>query len=257
MPISVGGREGVLQPSFGYLWLEMTYETVTWKGRCGPFELKVAPDTFRPTTVSQLVAESMEVEPGATVIDVGCGSGVLAIIAAKLGAGKVHGVDAAASTVEVGMANAEAQGVADRISFYRGSVFEPLPRDVRADLVIGDISGIPDQIAAVSGWFPAGLAGGPTGAELPIRMLDEVKRFLREGGKFLMPTGTLQDENTILEKARSVFGSLRELTERNIPLPSSLAEHPDVIEMVRKKVIDITKRGSRFLWTARVWEGTA
>lgn len=235
----------------------MTYETVTWKGRCGPFELKVAPDTFRPTTVSQLVAESMEVEPGATVIDVGCGSGVLAIIAAKLGAGKVHGVDAAESTVEVGMANAEALGVADRISFYRGSVFEPLPDDVKADLVIGDISGIPDQIAAVSGWFPAGLAGGPTGAELPIRMLDEVKRFLREGGKFLMPTGTLQDENTILEKARSVFGSLRELTERNIPLPSSLAEHPDVIEMVRKKVIDITKRGSRFLWTARVWEGTA
>lgn len=235
----------------------MTYETVTWKGRCGPFELKVAPDTFRPTTVSRLVAESMEVEDGATVIDVGCGSGVLSIVAAKLGAGLVYGVDAAASTVEVGTANARHQGVEDKVTFFRGSVFEPVPEGVQADLIIGDISGIPDEIAEVSGWFPAGLAGGPTGAELPIRMLEEVRRFLRKGGKFLIPTGSLQDESTILEKARSVFGSLRELTEKNIPLPSALAEHPAVLNMVRQKVIDISQKGSRFLWTARIWEGTA
>jgi methylase of polypeptide subunit release factors len=235
----------------------MTYESVTWKGRCGPFELNVAPDTFRPTTVSRLVAESMNVTPGSTVIDVGCGSGVLAIIAAKLGAGEVYAVDAAESTVEVGTINAESQGVAERTHFYRGSVFEPLPQGLEADLIIGDISGIPDEIAKVSGWFPVGLAGGPTGAELPIRMLDEVKRFLRKGGRFLIPTGSLQDESSILEKARSVFSSLRELTEKSIPLPSALAEHPAVIDMVRQKMIDITQRGSRFLWTARVWEGTA
>lgn len=235
----------------------MKYETVMWKGRCGPFELKVAPDTFRPTTVSRLVADSMEVTPGSTVIDVGCGSGVLAIVAAKLGAGEVHAVDAAHSTVEVGTINATDQGVGERMHFYRGSVFEPLPEGLEADLIIGDISGIPDEIAEVSGWFPVGLAGGPTGAELPIRMLDEVRRFLRKGGRFLIPTGTLQDESSILEKARSVFSSLRELTEKPIPLPSALAEHPAVIDMVRQKVIEITKRGSRFLWTARIWEGTA
>lgn len=236
---------------------DMTYETVVWKGRCGPFELKLAPDTFRPTTVSRLVAESMSVSPGSTVIDVGCGSGVLAIIAAKLGAGVVYGVDAAQSTVEVGRLNAEAQDVADRTHFYRGNVFEPLPEGLEADLIIGDISGIPDEIAKVSGWFPAGLAGGPTGAELPIRMLEEVRNFLRKGGRFLIPTGSLQDETSILEKARSVFTSLRELAEKPIPLPSALAEHPAVIDMVRRKVIEISQRGSRFLWTARIWEGTA
>ncbi|MGH8945359.1 MAG: hypothetical protein ACRDVL_04360, partial [Acidimicrobiia bacterium] len=157
----------------------------------------------------------------------------------------------------VGTMNAEGLGVADRTRFYRGSVFEPLPEGLEADLIIGDISGIPDEIAKVSGWFPVGLAGGPTGAELPIRMLDEVKRFLRKGGRFLIPTGSLQDESSILEKARSVFSSLRELTEKSIPLPSALAEHPAVIDMVRQKMIDITQRGSRFLWTARVWEGKA
>lgn len=235
----------------------MKLETISWKGRLGPFDLKLGPATFRPSTISTLVAESIEVDETSTVIDVGCGSGILSIIAARLGAKKVYGVDAAPDTVEVATANAIAQGVEDRITFFQGSVFEPLPEGVEADLVIGDISGIPDQLAGASGWFPSGLAGGPTGAELPLRMLDEAKNFLRKGGRLLLPTGSLQDESSILERARSMFGNLRQLTERSIPLPSSLAEHPVFAGLRKEKVIDVTERGSRYLWTARVWEAKA
>ena len=232
----------------------MSSETIVWKGRCGPFELQVAPDTFRPSTISTLLADSMVIEEGSVVIDAGCGSGVLSIVAAKLGARMVYGVDAASETVEIATANAKAQGVSDRTAFYQGDMFEPIPDGVEADVVIGDVSGIPDDLATVSGWFPSGLSGGPSGAELPMRMLDEAKRILRRGGKLLLPTGTLQDENSILDKARSLFGSIRQLSERSIPLPSSLAEQPAVIGLLREKVIQLTERGSRLLWTARVWE---
>jgi SAM-dependent methyltransferase len=71
------------------------YATFQWKGRCGPFELLLSDHTFRPSSVSQLLGDAMELEPGQTVIDMGCGSGVLAIVAAKLGAGHVYGVDLA------------------------------------------------------------------------------------------------------------------------------------------------------------------
>jgi methylase of polypeptide subunit release factors len=234
----------------------MTTETIVWKGRCGPFDLKVAPDTFRPSTISTLIADSMVIEEGAVVVDAGCGSGVLSIVAAKLGARMVYGVDAAAATVEIATANSEAQGVSDRTAFYEGDMFEPIPEGVEADVVIGDVSGIPDEFATVSGWFPSGLSGGPSGAELPMRMLDEAKRILRRGGKLLLPTGTLQDENSILDKARSLFSSIRQLSERSIPLPSSLAEQPAVLSLIRQKVIQLSERGSRMLWTARVWEVT-
>jgi len=133
-------------------------------------------------------------------------------------------------------------------------MFEPLDDDIEADVVIGDVSGIPDDIATVSGWFPSGLAGGPTGAELPMRMIEESKRLLRKGGRLFLPTGSLQDEKSILDRARAVFGSMRQLTERNIPLPSSLAEDPAVLRMLKDKVIALTQRGSRFQWTARIWE---
>ena len=55
---------------------------IKWKGRLGPLELRVSENTFRPSTISVLLAEALEVEPGDTVVDVGCGSGILSIIAA-------------------------------------------------------------------------------------------------------------------------------------------------------------------------------
>ncbi len=228
-------------------------ETITWKGRFGPMDLTVGPATFRPSTISTLLADALEFKPGSVVVDVGCGSGILSIIAAKLGAARVYGVDAADETVEIATANARAHGVADRVQFAQGDMFEPLDPDLEADVVIGDVSGIPDAIATASGWFPSGLSGGPTGAELPMRMIEESKRLLRKGGALFLPTGSLQDENSILERAKAVFGSMRQVTERNIPLPSSLAEDPAVLRALKDRVIALKQRGSRFQWTARVW----
>lgn len=232
----------------------MAAETITWKGRFGPMELKVGSATFRPSTISTLLADAMEIRPGNVVVDVGCGSGILSIIAAKLGASRVYGLDAADETVEVASENAAAHGVGEVVEFRQGDMFDPLDADLEADVVIGDVSGIPDEIALASGWFPSGLSGGPTGAELPMRMIEESKRLLKKGGRLFLPTGSLQDERSILDRARSVFGSMRQLTERNIPLPSSLAEDPAVLRMLREKVIALKQRGSRFQWTARIWE---
>jgi methylase of polypeptide subunit release factors len=234
--------------------MEMISETVTWKGREGPMDLVVGPATFRPSTVSYLLAEALEFARGSVVIDAGCGSGVLSIVAAKLGAGEVYGVDAAEGTVEIATMNAESHGVADRTRFFQGDLFQPLPAGLQADVLIGDVSGIPDGLATATGWFPSGLAGGPTGAELPVRMIEEARAFMAKGGRMFLPTGSLQDEESILSRARSAFSNLRQLAERKIPLPTSIAEHPALLELLKEKVVNLSQRGSRFLWTARVWE---
>ncbi|MGI9610774.1 MAG: hypothetical protein ACR2NL_10825, partial [Acidimicrobiia bacterium] len=64
----------------------------------------------------------------------------------------------------------------------------------------------------------------------------------------------LQDEESIIERAKKRFGSIRQLSERSIPLPSSLGDHPALRQLVTDKVARLTQRGSRFVWTARVWE---
>lgn len=233
------------------------YEEFNWKGRLGPISLMVSDTTFSPSTVSSLLANELDIQKGDSVIDVGCGTGILSIIAAKLGAGRVTAVDKSPDVVDVGNYNAELNGVAERITFYSGDLFSPLPDDIRADVIIGDVSGIPDALAIDSGWFPSRVGGGARGSELPMRMLQDATSRLTERGRLFLPTGTLQDEASILDVARSLYKRVRMLKERRIPLPTKLAESKVLADLVGAGVISITPRGSRFFWEARVWEISA
>jgi ribosomal protein L11 methyltransferase len=60
-----------------------------------------------PTTRLCLQWLEANLQPGETVLDYGCGSGILAIAAAKLGAGRVEGVDIDPQAVEAARDNAE------------------------------------------------------------------------------------------------------------------------------------------------------
>ena len=75
-----------------------------------------------PTT--QLCLEALEtaVPPGGDALDLGCGSGILAIAAAKLGARHVLALDIDPLAVAATRDNARANGVAQRITARQGSL---------------------------------------------------------------------------------------------------------------------------------------
>ena len=83
------------------------------------------------------------VEPGVAVLDVGTGSGILAIAAVKLGAASVLAVDLEPQSIVVAEENATRNGVSDRIRVARGSLGDewpfPEPASVVADLVVANI----------------------------------------------------------------------------------------------------------------------
>jgi precorrin-6B methylase 2 len=219
-----------------------------WKGRTGPFKLELGPSVFTPTHTSTALAQVLEVSPKDIVIDVGCGSGVLSIVAARLGAGRVLGCDISEQSVEMARRNAARLGHSD-VEFRVGNMLDPV-RDVQADVIIGDISGIPDSVAEVTGWFP----GGPTGAELPVAMLESVGDTLKAGGRMYLPTGTIQAEETVLAAARRIFGSRMELLlEREFPLTGIVGRSSAVMDLVSKGVLKLKQRGSRFLWRLAIW----
>ncbi len=79
-----------------------------------------------PTTQLCLQAIERHLKPGARLLDLGTGSGILAIAAARLGAGPVLGVDIDAEAVRVARENAAANGVAGQVRLEPGSLAEVL-----------------------------------------------------------------------------------------------------------------------------------
>lgn len=112
------------------------------------------------TTRLCLGALDAHLRPGMRVLDVGTGSGILAIAAVLLGASRVQGIDIDAEAVEVARANVERNRVADRIDLAAGSMGEawPWPEPPRADLVVANIS----SVAAIA-LLPACAAALPAG----------------------------------------------------------------------------------------------
>jgi ribosomal protein L11 methyltransferase len=68
-----------------------------------------------PTTVLSMRAARRHLGVGADVLDVGCGTGVIAVMAAVLGAATVRAIDVASPAIEATIDNAARNGVADRI----------------------------------------------------------------------------------------------------------------------------------------------
>ena len=76
---------------------------------------------------------------GDLVLDLGSGSGILAIAAIKLGAARAIGIDTDAEANEVAIRNAARNGVADRVEFLEGDAGALAPLLAPADLVLSNI----------------------------------------------------------------------------------------------------------------------
>jgi ribosomal protein L11 methyltransferase len=94
---------------------------------------------LHPSTQLTMLGVEETVREGDVVLDVGTGSGILAIAALKLGARRVDAVDVETVAVRATEENAERNGVADRIDVRLGSVGPGEPFQRQYDVVFANI----------------------------------------------------------------------------------------------------------------------
>jgi ribosomal protein L11 methyltransferase len=94
---------------------------------------------LHPSTQLSMMAIERELRPGASVLDVGIGSGILATGAALLGAGRVDGVDIEPVAVRSARENAARNHVDHKVRVEEGSVGEGQPFQGKYDLVVANI----------------------------------------------------------------------------------------------------------------------
>ena len=101
-----------------------------------------------PTTALCLEWLDAQDLAGKTVIDYGCGSGVLALAALKLGAARVLGVDNDEQALTASRDNAQRNGVASSLDLYLPQDVPPLQADVLiANILAGPLADLAPQFA--------------------------------------------------------------------------------------------------------------
>ncbi|MCC7204923.1 MAG: methyltransferase [Phycisphaeraceae bacterium] len=213
--------------------------------------LRVGDDAFRPTQTTQRLAEMAEIPPGSTVLDLGCGVGPIAIIAALRGAKKVYAVDVVPQAVAYARENVERAGVADRVTVHCGDLFEPVKSE-RFDVIVNDVSGIADKVARLSPWYPTPVpTGGEDGTDVVTRMLSQAPDHLTPGGVLYFATSSLSDAGKIVKHAKSVFkDKVEQLASHRFPFcPEFTQAMGDLLKLREAGKISWEDRRSRQIWT--------
>lgn len=227
-------------------------------GDTTPITLETAPDVFRPTSTSVLLLRAarhlLEKQSVSSVLDLGCGCGVVAVVLASVGNGaRVSASDISAAAATLTLKNAARNGVS--IETRSGSMFEPWAGR-RFDLICDDVAGVAEPLDRLSGWYPGDVPSdaGPDGARWILEILDQAPNYLAPGGRMLFPVITLSREDTILAKARERFGSVTLLEEQWYPLTDALTPHLPLIErLVSEGRVRLQRQGSRTCWATMVY----
>ncbi|HLS53033.1 MAG TPA: 50S ribosomal protein L11 methyltransferase [Tissierellaceae bacterium] len=126
---------------------------------------------------TNLCIEALEayVKEGNLIYDIGCGSGILSIVAAKLGAGQVIGIDLDATCVKVSKENIRLNKLEDKIDIKEGNLLDVV--EGKADLIVANII-----------------------AEIIKDMVGDLPSYLNKGGHFIS-SGIILDKVDLVKEA--------------------------------------------------------
>lgn len=185
---------------------------------CG-LEFAVSPAVLIPRPETELlihhVVGHVQTLSDATIVDVGTGSGCVAVtLATRLRGQRILAIDRSPDALAVAQANAARHKVRDRIEWFEGDLLAPLRGRLSEGLVDVIVSNPP--YISESGWASLepevrvfeprmALVGGEQGTEFHERLLRESREFLVPGGLLIMEMGA-GHAPTVLQLAERIGG---------------------------------------------------
>lgn len=195
----------------------------------GPVNLVIPRGVHRPPQSTVDLARLLDVRPGERVLELGCGSGLLSIAAAKLGAGRVVAVDLDAKALETTARNAKMNGVEGVIETRGGSWYEPVmppssadPRGSFFDVIIAT----PPQTPGFRSFGPR--YGGEDGTSNLVKVIEGAPSLLEKGeGRLWMLAISLANPTLLMERVHRHFADVSIVGETERPFAACEYEELD------------------------------
>ena len=189
----------------------------------------------RPDTET-LVVDAIEVlkqQPASRVLDVGTGSGCIAIaLAVNCPNAVVTAIDLSPPALDIARANADKHKIGDRIRWLCGDLFAPLATGEAFDLIVSNPPYIASaEIETLSADVRlheprSALDGGPDGLDVIHRLITDAPQYLAPEGKLLIEiSGEQPDSVTQLLTANGHYDDIAVLKD--------LAKQPRVVRATR------------------------
>lgn len=153
---------------------------------------------FSPRSDTWLLADVVRRQDaleGAEVLELGTGSGAIAVSAAKGGARRVTVVDVSRRALVTAALNARMNGV--RVVARRGDLFAPVEGE-RFDIVVSNPPYLPSAAIPARGAARA-WEGGPGGRSILERICADVRRHLKPRGAVLLVHSSVNDVSRTLD----------------------------------------------------------
>ena len=178
----------------------------------GAVGLRVPPGVHVPPPSTIEMARLLDVRPGERVLELGCGTGLLAIAAAKQGAGHVVAVDLDGQALDAALKNAQLNGLSGCIEARAGSWYEAVKSGERFDVIIAT----PPQTPGPRPFGPR--YGGADGAKHLMAVVEGAPaRLDPERGRLWMVAITIANVPEVMRRLRERFAKVDIMGETQRP----------------------------------------
>ncbi|HDD57539.1 MAG TPA: methyltransferase domain-containing protein [Thermoplasmatales archaeon] len=167
-------------------------------------KIRVLPGVYPPADDSYLLIESINIEKHEKALDMGCGTGIVALHLAKSGL-DVVAADISEKAIENTILNSEINNI--RLRVVKTDLFRNI--DERFDLITFNPPYLPTKGEDIS-WD-----GGKGGVEVIDRFLGDAWRYLESGGEIYMVMSSLTNREFLEEKYNSIY-EFEVITKRHI-----------------------------------------
>jgi release factor glutamine methyltransferase len=154
------------------------------------FVFEIYDEVYDPAEDSFLFAENLSVNRNDHVLDVGTGSGILAIVASKQ-ASEVIAIDVNPYAIHCAKHNSKLNSVSEKIDFLQGDLLTPLNDAEYFDLILFNAPYVPSEENERDFWLGMSWSGGLTGRIVIDRFISQAPKHLCPQGKILLLQSTL------------------------------------------------------------------